>query len=92
MVLDRRHLSCPACFDGTQERSFDEWRFELVALTAVVDPRFGDVADEARSTTSYAPTDLPPDEEGRKPCHALRSSCKLHHEQTSALDHGDNEP
>ena len=43
MVLDPRHLSRPACFDGTQEGSYDEWRFLLVACLAAVDPRFGDV-------------------------------------------------
>ena len=45
MVLDPRHVSRPACFDWTQEGSYDEWRFKLVAYLAVVDPRFGDVAD-----------------------------------------------
>ena len=65
--LDPRHLSRPACFVGTQEGSYDEWRLQPVAFVAAVDPRFGDVADEvARRTTPYLPTDLPPDKEGRK--------------------------
>ena len=54
MVLDHRHLSRPACFDGTQEGSYDEWRFQLVACLAAVDARFADVADDvARRTTPY---------------------------------------
>ena len=62
MVLDPRHLSRPACFDGTQEGSYDEFRFKLVAYLAAIDPRFGHVADDmARRTTSYLPTDIPPD-------------------------------
>ena len=60
-------MSRPACFVGTQEGSYDEWRLQPVAYVAAVDPRFGDVADEvARRTTPYSPTDLPPDKEGRK--------------------------
>ena len=67
MVLDPRHLSRPACLDGTQEGRYDEWRFQFVADIAAVHPRFGDVADEvARRTTPYLLTDLPPDEEGKK--------------------------
>ena len=67
MVLDPRHWSRPACSDGTQGGSYDEWRFQLVAAIAAVDPRHGDVADEvARRTTPYLSTDLPPDEEGKK--------------------------
>ena len=67
LVLDPRHLGKPSCFDGTQEGSYDEWRFQLVAYLASVDPRFGDVADDAaRRTTPYLLSDLPPDEEGKK--------------------------
>ena len=73
MVLDPRLLSRSACFHGTQEGSYDEWRFQLVAFFAAVDPRFGDIADEvARRTTPYQPTDLPPDEE-KKACLMLYS-------------------
>ena len=57
MALDPRHLGKPSCFDGTQERSYDEWRFQLVAYLTAVDPRFGDVADDvARRTTSKMAT------------------------------------
>ena len=67
MALGPRHLGKPSSFGGTQEGSYDEWRFQLVAYLTAVDPRLGDVADDvARRTTSYSPTDLPPDEEGRK--------------------------
>ena len=67
MALDPRHLGKPSCFDGTQEGSHDEWRFQLVAYLTAVDPRFGDVADDvARRTTPYLLSDLPPDDEGRK--------------------------
>ena len=41
-----RHLGKPSCFDGTQEGSYDEWRFQLVAYLTAVDPRFGEVADD----------------------------------------------
>ena len=68
MALDPRHLGKPSCFGGTQEGSYDEWRFQLVAyFAAVADPRFGDVADDvARRTTAYLLSDLPPDEEAKK--------------------------
>ena len=46
LALDPRHLARPSCFNGMQEGSYDEWRFQLVAYLAAVDPRFGDVADE----------------------------------------------
>ena len=86
MVLDPRHMSCPACFDGTQEGRNDEWRFQLVACLAAVDARFGDVAaNVARRTTSYSRADISPDEEGRK------ASCSTQ-QQTSALDHANSEP
>ena len=67
MALDSRHLGKPSCFDCTQEGSYDEWRFQLVAFLTAVDPRFGDVADDvARRTTPYLLSDLPPDDEGKK--------------------------
>ena len=54
MALDPRHQGKPSCFDGTQEGSYDEWRFHLVANLTAVDPRFGNVADDlARRTTPY---------------------------------------
>ena len=74
MVLNPRHMSRPACFDETQE-GYDEWRFQLVAYLAAVDPRFGD--DVARRTTPYLPIDLLPDEDERKVPHALLSHCGL---------------
>ena len=46
MALDPRHLGKPSCFDGTQEGSYDEWRFQLIVYLTAVDPRFGDVADD----------------------------------------------
>ena len=64
MALDPRHLGKPSCFDGTQEGSYDEWRFQLVAYLTAVDPRFGDVADDvARRATPHLLSDLPPDDE-----------------------------
>ena len=67
MALDPRHLGKPSCFDGTQEGSHDEWRFQLVAYLTAVDPCFGDVADDvARRTTPYLLSDLPLDDEGKK--------------------------
>ena len=67
MALDPRNLGKPSCFDGSQEGRYDEWRFQLVAYLAAVDPRFGDVADDvARRTTPHWLSDLPPDEEGKK--------------------------
>ena len=67
LALDPRHLGKPPCFDCTQEGSYDEWRFQLVAHLAAVDPRFGDVADDvARRTTPCLLSDLPPDDEGKK--------------------------
>ena len=69
LALDPRHLARPSCFDRTQEGSYDEWRFQLVAYLAAVGPRFGDVADEvARRTTPHLTTNLPRDEDER---HAL---------------------
>ena len=59
-------MARPSRFDGTQDGSYDEWRFQFFAYLAAVDPRFGGVADEvARRTTPYLTTDLLPDEEGR---------------------------
>ena len=67
MALESRHLGKPSCFDGTQEGSDDEWRFQLVAYLTAVDPRFGDLADDvARRTTPYLLSDLPPEDEGKK--------------------------
>ena len=67
MALDPRHVGKPSFFDGTQEGSYDEWRFQLVAYLTAVDPRFGDVADDvARRTTPYWLSDFPPDDEGKK--------------------------
>ena len=67
MALDPRHLGKPSCFDGTQEGSYDEWRFPLVAYLTAVDPRFGDVADDvARRAMPYLLSDLPPDDKGEK--------------------------
>ena len=66
-ALDPRHLGKPSCFGGTQEGSYDEWRFQLVACLTAVDPRFGDVADDvARRATPYLLSDLPPVDEGKK--------------------------
>ena len=78
MALDPRHVGNPSCFGGTQEGSYDEWRFQPVACLTAVHPRVGDVADDvARRTT---------------PSHAVRSQCVLHEEKTVALDHGHTEP
>ena len=67
MALVPRHLGKPSCFDGTQEGSYDERRFQLVAHLTAVDPRFGDMTDDvARRTTPYLLSDLPPDDEGKK--------------------------
>ena len=66
MALDLRHLGKPSCFGGTQEGSFDEWRFRLVAYLTAVDPRFGDVAEDVARRTPYLLSDLPPDDEGKK--------------------------
>ena len=64
MALDPRHLGKPSRFDGALEGSYDEWRFQLVAHLAAVDPRFGDVADDvARRTSPYLLSDLPPDDD-----------------------------
>ena len=75
MALDPRHL----CFDGTQERSYDEWRFQLVAYLTAVDPHFGDVADDvAKRATPYLLSGLPPDDEGKKAYlmhHAVSVGC-----------------
>ena len=65
--LDPRHLGKPSCFGGTQEGSYDEWRFQLTTYLTAVDPRFRDVADDvARGTTPYLLSDLPPDDVGKK--------------------------
>ena len=62
MILYIRHLARTPCFDGTEERRCDEWRFQL-ALTHAAES-FAD--DVARRTTPYSLTNLPPDEEGKK--------------------------
>ena len=67
-LLDPGQLFRLACFDGTQEGSYEEWRFQLEYLTAV-DPRFGDVADEVTRRTTPSPyllSDLPQDDERKK--------------------------
>ena len=67
VILDPRHLSRPSRFDGTEEGRYDQWRFQLVAYLAALDPRFGEVAgDVERRTTPYVLTDLPPDEDGKQ--------------------------
>ena len=67
-------MSRPACFDGTQDGSHEEWRFQLVAYPTGVDPSFADVADKvARRTTPYQLADIRPEEEEKKASLMLHS-------------------
>ena len=57
MVLDPRHLSRPACFDGQKKGVATSGESSSLA----VDIRIGEVADDvARRTTPHLTTDLPP--------------------------------
>ena len=82
-VSDLRHLSRPACCDGSVERRYDEWRSQLVASLTAVDPRFTDVAEEVARTT--APFVLADTTKARK----LTLCCTRSSWVASSTDHDD---
>ena len=77
-----------------KDEEYDDWRFQFVAYLTAVDPRFGEVADDAaRRTMPFLLTDLPPHEEGQNASLMLCSDHRgLHQEQICAPDHGNGKP